>query len=384
MGGNMNYAIDQLRKYKKSFLLNIGIGLILSLIFVFMDLYDLGKLDYIGVFGMFGIAAFITIAIFNPILFAQYNLFISQEKIIINRGKKKTEIIINEVINYQIKLVDKKKKVYRFQVQTTKGTYFFFTGYYNIVLKILKGENVDFSIIKTDEATPLDKKKRKIFYIALGITLALAILVFILADIYHFGFSATIRYGWILLIAVPFLIISLVFHLKEKKKSLPIVISTILALVLTIFGSISAVACLQHNTRLIGDTHVERVNEIEDIAHVSLPHEVKILTFNQNNTKIESHIRILSKQEKKEFEQNLLNSNQWSTTLSKSVVKKLSINERKVDAMKYYMFYNISDDIYNPEINERIKMDYIFIGYNQIKGSLYIQQEVDAFFAPYY
>lgn len=64
--------------------------------------------------------------------------------------------------------------------------------------------------------------------------------------------------------------------------------------------------------------------------------------------------------------------------------KKLSINERKVDAMKYYMFYNISDDIYNPEINERIKMDYIFIGYNQIKGSLYIQQEVDAFFAPYY
>lgn len=192
------------------------------------------------------------------------------------------------------------------------------------------------------------KKNDIISNIIFWLTLISPILSFALASIVGevdiFGYAGIIRYSWIMLFFIPLGLISILIGRKlkqnEQNYKKNYYIAFICLPLLTIIGSYRFLF-----SRVSYD--VGKVDIIENKTKIDLPNKVKIATNIYDFYEI-SYVKIIDKNERNTFEQNIKNNIFWNDHLSSKIKSLLPINvQYETTNCDYFVFYNLTNDEYN-------------------------------------
>ena len=175
-----------------------------------------------------------------------------------------------------------------------------------------------------------------------------------------FGVAGIIRYSWIMLLFVPFGVLSLLIgkKLKEENQSYKknFIIAFICLPLLLIFGSY----------RFIFNSvtyDIEQVEAVEQNTDLELPRQVKIATNDLDTYKI-SYLKIVSEEETSKFESELESNSLWKKEIATNIKGLLPYDiQYQLAGFDYFSFYNMTSSQYN-EYPKSGEYECIFVAYD--------------------
>lgn len=159
-----------------------------------------------------------------------------------------------------------------------------------------------------------------------------------------FGVAGIIRYSWVMWLFIPLGVLSILIGEKLKKCKQRYKKNYIVGLVcvplLIILGSYRFIF-----NNISYD--VSKVAAVERITKIDLPNQVKIATNKFESYEV-SYLKVINKDEKKVFEDELNISSQWTTQLSSKLKSLLPFDvQYELENFDRFVFYNTTKNEYN-------------------------------------
>ena len=176
-----------------------------------------------------------------------------------------------------------------------------------------------------------------------------------------FGVAGIVRYSWIMLLFIPFGILSILngLNLKNSKQKYKknFIIAFICLPLLIIFGSYRFI----FNSAISYD--INKVLIVENEINLEIPDEIKVATNKLDLYEI-SYVKIINNESKGVFEEEIKNNQLWKSTLNPMVKGLLPLDiQYESETFDYFLFYNITNDEYNM-FPPKGEYECIFIAYD--------------------
>lgn len=220
-----------------------------------------------------------------------------------------------------------------------------------------------------------EKKLLIIGNIAFIMSLISPMLSFALAttvgEVEIFGVAGIVRYSWIMLLFIPFGIISFIMGGLLKKSNKKYLKNQIVAYVtipfLLVMGSYRFIYAS------INDYSPSLLSQIEQDVNINLPDNVKIATTLREEEQAESYVKIIDSQEKLDFEVYIDTNPEWVRKMPSTLQNALPYEiEVQLINFEYFMFFNYTTEEFNLYPQCSGDHDYLFIAYDIDLGRLII------------
>ena len=183
-----------------------------------------------------------------------------------------------------------------------------------------------------------------LFWAALSSPMFAFITLCSIIDTDVFGLEGAIPYTWIMWLFTPISFLSITFYFVQKSHGLifnkNIIIGLISLSLLLVYGSF----CL-----LFRNTSYNKniIDIIENKTSINIPNDVKIVTCNRIDYTL-SYAKVLSDDEKKQFELELVCDPVWRKELGSKIASILPTSvSNDIRTFDYVLFYNVTTGEYN-------------------------------------
>ena len=208
--------------------------------------------------------------------------------------------------------------------------------------------------------------KKIVEYMLVALTVASPMVSFALvaelSESHIFEVVGMLRYTWVALLFIPIGVVLLLYSRRQKRNGEPyrtnLVISVCVISWLLFFGLWNWMVYKP------GRYDTAPVQKAGEITSVHMPNDIKVVSSYYDGGTV-SRAKLLSEQEKEEFETDIATNGLWKTSLAQDISAWMPelVDESELLGIEYCLFYNVSKGEYNaaPGAGDRC----IYISYDK-------------------